>query len=209
MNAIKSRKQLEFFIKADYMMNRGCFSPSIKMKLISFFSPGGVIQYLIALRKVNYYSNAKGLFCKIAELYYRWRHRNLGRQLGFSIGSNAFGYGLVIPHWGTIVVGDSNRIGNYCVLHTSTCISDNSKIIGDGFYVSTGAKITAPVKLGNGVTIAANSVVTKSFEQDNLLLVGMPAEKKKESYPVWYERDGEEYLNKVKKIEELKIKMGL
>ena len=209
MNEIRSRKQLKFFIKADYMMNRGRFSPSLKMRLMNLICPDYVMKYLQVLRKVNYYSNTVGIFNKIAELYYRLQHRRLGQKIGFSIGPNVFGYGLVVPHWGTIVVGNSNRIGNYCVLHTSTCISDNGKIIGDGLYVSTGVKITAPLKLGNGVSIAANSVVTKSFEQNNLLLVGMPAEKKRDSYQVWYERDGEEYLNKVKEVEDLKIKMGL
>lgn len=179
------------------------------MRLKNLIYPDYVMKYLQVLRKVNYYNNSKGILNKVAKLYYKVRHRQLGQKLGFSIGPDALGYGLVMPHWGTIVVGNSNRIGNYCVLHTSTCISDNGKIIGDGLYVSTGVKITAPLKLGNGVSIAANSVVTKSFEQDNLLLVGMPAEKKRESYDIWYKRDGDEFLSRVKKIENLKNQMGL
>lgn len=63
--------------------------------------------------------------------------------MGITIVYNVFGYGLVIPHYGTIVVGESNNIGNYAVLHTSTCISSNGKIIGNGLYLSTGAKITS------------------------------------------------------------------
>ena len=36
---------------------------------------------------------------------------------------NSLGYGAVIPHYGTIVVNGDARLGNYCVLHTSTCIA--------------------------------------------------------------------------------------
>lgn len=173
--------------------------------------PDDIMNYLTTLRNVNYYSNSKGgVFHNITKIYYKVRLKRLGQKLGFSIGSQAsLGYGLVIPHWGTIVVGDSNQIGNYCVLHTSTCISDNGKIIGDGLYVATGAKITAPVKLGNGVSIAANSVVTKSFEENNILLGGMPAEKKRDDYDIWYQRDGESFMSRVKEIELLKIKINL
>lgn len=60
-----------------------------------------------------------------------------GMKLGFTIAENVFGYGLVIPHYGTIVVGSGNRIGNYAVLHTSTCITAGKKNIGDGLYLST------------------------------------------------------------------------
>lgn len=68
------------------------------------------------------------------------RYKSLGIKLGFTIPINVFGYGLVIPHYGTIVVGAGNTIGNYAVLHTSTCITAGNKIIGDALYLSTGAK---------------------------------------------------------------------
>ncbi len=51
----------------------------------------------------------------------------LGMKLGYSIGYKCFSYGLVLPHYGTIVVGNSNRIGKYAVLHTSTCITAGKK----------------------------------------------------------------------------------
>lgn len=66
-------------------------------------------------------------------------------KLGFTISENVFGYGLVIPNYGTIVVGSGNQIGNYSVLHTSTCISAGRKRIGDGLYLSTGAKVLVTV----------------------------------------------------------------
>ncbi len=140
-------------------------------------------------------------------MYYKYKYRKLGVKLGFSIGCDVFGWGLVIPHYGTIVVGNSNRIGNYTVLHTSTCITDNDKIIGDGLYLSTGAKITSNIILGNNVSVGANSVANKSYG-DNILIAGVPAKEIKVS-EAWYDRDGEKYSNRVKRIEELRKSFSL
>lgn len=132
----------------------------------------------------------------------------LSRILGFSIGYDACDYGLVIPHYGTIVVGNTNRIGPYAVLHTSTCITDTGRIIGKGLSLSTGAKITGGEVLGDHITVAANSVVTRSFPDGNALLVGMPALKKK-GYTDWYSSLTGEWKRRVDKVENLKIKMGI
>lgn len=201
---IKTKKQLKFAIASDYMMNRGVFKPTLKMKLINIIMPDSIMKFLVSMRKVNYYSSRGGILLIINKI----RLKRVSVKLGFSIGTNVFGYGLVIPHYGTIVVGSSNRIGNYSVLHTSTCISDNGKIIGDGLYLATGAKMTSKVILGNNISIAANSVVNKSFKEDNILLAGSPASIKA-STDAWYVRDGEMYADKVRKIEELRIKYGL
>lgn len=201
MSRIKNKKELKFYIMADMMMNRGCFKKSWKMRLRDLIVPDYVMDYLISMRKSSFYEKTS-----IKGLYYRLRFRRLGRKLSFSIESDAFGYGLLIPHYGTIVVG-INRIGNYAVLQTSTCISGNQKTIGNGLYLATGAKITAKVVLGDNVTIGANSVVNKSFPQGNVLLVGIPAEIKKES-TAWYIGNSE-FSYKVHQIEELRIAMGL
>lgn len=111
----------------------------------------------------------------------------------------------MIPHYGTIVVGDGNQIGNYAVLHTSICITAGKRHIGDGLYCSAGSKIIGDINLGNYVTIGANAVVNRTFES-NALLVGIPAENKRESQP-WF--SGGTYLERVNKCEDLKKQMGL
>lgn len=118
-------------------------------------------------------------------------------MLGFSIDPNVLGYGVCIPHYGTIVVGSGNTIGNFCVLHTSTCITAGKKIIGNNLYLSSGVKIIKPdVKLGNGVSISANGVVRDDFPEDNILLAGNPVKKVKDTI-AWYERDGKVYKDRV------------
>ena len=132
----------------------------------------------------------------------------LSRKLGFSIGYNACDYGLVIPHYGTIVVVNTNRIGPYAILHTSTCITDTGRKIGKGLLLSTGAKITGGDILGDHIVVAANSVVTKSFPEGNALLVGMPAIKKTDLFD-WNSSLKGEMKRRVEAIENLKVKMKI
>lgn len=202
---IKSRKQLEFVLKADYMMNRGVYGPSFSSRIKHIISPDHIMLYLNAMRKVSYYKNDRRGFKRLLYSVQFLRYKRLGVKLGFSIGSDSLGYGVVIPHHGTIVIGNTNRIGNYAVLHTCTCITDNGKLIGDALYLATGAKITSQVTLGNGVSIGANSLVNKSCETDNVLLAGMPAKVIKET-TTWYASNN--YADRVNSVEEIRLKYG-
>jgi len=47
---ISSRKELEFYIKAVRMANRGVFTSSMKTRLISLLEPDYVMQWLYAMR---------------------------------------------------------------------------------------------------------------------------------------------------------------
>ena len=138
-------------------------------------------------------------------LFHKAKLRKFGYKTGFTIAPNVFGYGLVIPHYGTIVVGDKNKIGNYAELHTSICITAGEKTIGDGLYCSTGSKIISNINLGDFITIGANAVVDKSAIS-NKLLVGIPAVEKDDSQS-WYH--GESYCKKVAACEKLKIDLGI
>lgn len=202
---IRTEQELEFYIRADYMMNRGYFKPSFKQRLREFFFPDYIMDYLISMRKVDYYSNRGGYLLVINKI----KFRRLSVKLGFSIPPGVFGYGLILPHYGTIVVGPNNKIGNYAVLHTSTCITDRSKSIGDNFYLSTGAKVITGDDLGPNIMVSANSVVAKGVPEGNVLLVGAPATVKKEA-PAWYEyQNAQRIKKKIETIEILKVQMGI
>jgi len=158
--------------------------------------------YIQALRHVAYYQNI-GRTKNLSYLYWYYKYRNLGIKLGFSIGVNSIGYGVVIPHYGTIVVNPYCRIGNYAVLHTSTCVGGADKIIGDNFYLGTGSQVMKPLRLGNNVQVAAHSLCNKSFG-DGVLLVGAPAHIAKEGLKPWYIEQNSYYAERVKKIEKLR-----
>lgn len=209
---IKTRKELNFYIAADRIMNGKSPKKNVKDILFDRFIIGGIIlEYLYAMRKVAYYSNVgknKNILHHIKYLYWAYRFQKLSLKLGFTIGYNVLGYGVVIPHPGTIVLGLSNRIGNFAVLNTCTCLQDNGKIIGDGFYLATGVKMTKKVVLGNNVSVGANSLVNKEIHGDNIMIAGSPAKFIKES-PAWYVRDGETYYNRVQQVKELYASMFL
>ncbi len=131
------------------------------------------------------------------------KYRNLGFKLGFSIGVNSVGYGVVIPHYGTIVVNPECRIGNFAVFHTCTCIGGNNKTIGDNFYLGTGSQVMKPLTLGDNVQVAAHSLCNKSFG-DGVLLAGSPAAVVKSGLRPWYIEQNSYYAGRVAKIEKMK-----
>ena len=105
---IQSKKHLRFYLQADMMMNRGYFKVPFRIWLQELLSPDYTMKFLKAMRKVQYYSHCNvaggGIFLIINEI----KFFRLSRKLGFSIGYDACDYGLVIPHYGTIVVGNTN-----------------------------------------------------------------------------------------------------
>lgn len=205
---ISSKKELHFYITADRIMAGKTEKKALKEYITDLFKADDILGgYQRSMRKVAYYKNTskKGL----GYYYQNWKFKKLGgvRLGGFSIGYNVFGYGLLIPpHYGTIVINEHTTAGNFCVLHTATCIGGEGKKIGDALYLSSGgAQIMGnEVELGNNISIAANSLVNKSFAGSNLLLVGMPAAIKKE-LPAWYGESGK-YASRVKRIEQLRAK---
>ena len=201
---IKSKKELKFYMAADMMMNKGTFERSIKICIRDILYSDYTIRFLRLMRKVDYYSNDTSLWGGVLRVWYSTLYKSMSLRMGFYIGPQCFGYGLVIPHPGTIVVGESNRIGNYAVLNTSTCISGNGKVIGDALYLAAGAMITSKVVLGDNISIGANSVVNKDFKDGNVMIAGAPARIIKNSEP-WYIRDGETFYNRVKAVEDLKF----
>lgn len=188
MGEIKTKIELQFYIEADRMMNRGCFKYSIIQNLKMHILPDYISLYLKAMRKASFYSRQSGILNKLLFSYWKLKHYRLGIKLGYDIGYDTLGYGVVLGHAGTIIIGSSNRIGNYAVIHTSTCITNNGKKIGNGLYLGAGSILTSPLILGDNVSVGANSLVNKSFEEGNVMIAGSPAVVKKSAKP-WYNND--------------------
>ena len=198
---IKTKKELRFCLMADYMMNRGSFKIPLMERLRCLFRPDLSVKYLRCMRKLSYYKYKKNPLW----IYYHSKYLRLGLRLGYTISPDSCGYGLVLPHYGTLIVGPQNHIGNYAAIHVGTLFTADERTVGDNLFVATGAKITTCMHLGNSVTVAANSVVTKSFCDDNILLVGMPAVVKGQRDPWW--KGSEKFFVRYKNCEELRAKM--
>lgn len=200
---ISTKNELEFYMKADLIMNRGIEKLTFKNKVKNFIFKDHIMSYLITLRKYEYYSSKFSRVNQLRCLVSKIKLKYLGIKLGFSIEPNVFGYGLVLPHYGTIVVGKGNKIGNYAVIHTSTCITAGTKIIGDALYLSCGGKIIKNIKLASNITVGANSVVNHSFLEENIMIAGSPSIKIKKADP-WFIRDGKIFKERYDLCEELR-----
>lgn len=149
---------------------------------------GKIVEYLNLLEKETLIIQRRKGILKMILLFFVKRKRNsLGVMLGFHIPVGVFDTGLLIYHSGSIVVNNNARVGKNCVLHGENCIGNNgttedAPIIGDNADIGIGAKIIGGIRLGNNIHIGANAVVTKSFEEDNITLIGIPAKKLEKSY---------------------------
>lgn len=138
-------------------------------------------KYVKLLRSEEYYTFIKP--SSIKRMWYTRKKNVLGAKLGFFIPAGCFGPDLKIAHYGSIIVNPHSRIGSGCTLHGNCCIGNkgqesyegDSPVIGDNANIGQGAQVIGPIKLANEITIAAGAIVTRSFEDSGLTLVGIPA----------------------------------
>ena len=179
---IKSKDDLKEYMQSDMAFYN---HQSKKDRFICFLSqdPSYLIRkYIRFLRKEEYYHNVRvDPLGKLMYLFYFRRKNILGNKLGFKIPQNCIGPGLTIYHHGEIIINESVKIGKNCKFHGRNCIGNNGIVdksphIGDNLDCGIGAVIVGDVTLGNHIHIGANAVVTKSFREDNITLVGIPAQ---------------------------------
>jgi serine O-acetyltransferase len=135
-------------------------------------------KYIKCLRYVEYYLRKKELIYKLTTTIYLHRLRRLSYITGFQIPPFTCGKGLTIWHWGPIIINPSVRIGDNCTLYPGVLIGHKyegalAPHIGNNVFIGSGAKIIGDITIGNNVTIAPNTNVTKDIV-DNCICVGNP-----------------------------------
>lgn len=115
-------------------------------------------------------------------VFYRRKKNILGRRLGFDIPAGVFEPGLLIWHQGTIVVNPFAKVGKNAVIVGNLCIGNNggkkaAPQIGDDCMFGWDATVIGggQTKIGNRCKIGAKALVNQSFEEDDAILVGVPA----------------------------------
>ena len=174
---IGSRSDLNNYLASDMPFY---YEQSKKARFICWMTSDPIYyiaKYIRLLRKEEYYFNTSR---RLGYLWYFRKKNHLGNKLGFKIPKNCFGPGLTIYHHGGIIVNEAASIGANCILHGDNCIGNNGSVddnpvIGDGLDLGIGAKIIGGLKLGNNVKVGANAVVTKTYEEDSIVLTGIPA----------------------------------
>ena len=145
-----------------------------------------IYSYLRNLRFSEYHLN-NSILRKSISLYsvyhtfcllFRFRAlRKLSFLTGFQINPGSFGKGLMIYHYGSIVVNAGAKIGDYATIYPGVLIGakeNGCPTIGHHCFMGAGSKILGGVKIGNHVTIAPNAVVVKDVP-DYAVVGGVPA----------------------------------
>ena len=145
---------------------------------------GDIWKYERLLRYCEYWCNCKynpgnpfSRFYRKALLVYFERR---GIRLHFSIPLNVCDEGLALAHVGDVIINDKAHIGRYTRIHAGVNIGTRAgergaaPTLGDYCYIGPGAKLFGPVKVGSGVAIGANAVVTHDFP-DDVTVAGVPA----------------------------------
>ena len=129
------------------------------------------------LRMAEFHSGRAVLASRIKAAVFRMRCRRYGMGLGLTVPPGVFAGGLLIVHWGSVVVSGQARVGKNCRIHSCVNIgasADGAPVIGDNVYIGPGAKIFGAITIGDNVKIGANAVVNKSFG-DDISIGGIPA----------------------------------
>ena len=87
-----------------------------------------------------------------------------------------------IGHFGNIIINSKVKIGDNCNISQGVTIGISGRgekrgvpTIGNNVYIGVNAVVAGPITIGDNCVIAANSLVTKSIE-DNAVVVGVPGE---------------------------------
>lgn len=130
------------------------------------------LYYQRVLRRVEY-TLSMGRKGRLPWLLARLRLASVSLRTGISIPPLVFGPGLSIAHYGSIVVNDRARVGAWCRIHSATNIGvydGGVPEIGDFAYIGPGAVVFGDVRIGNGVTIGANSVARSDVPDDHSVI---------------------------------------
>ncbi len=182
---INSKKEYKEYLKKDKLA-LGYITNNFSFRIKHFCFPEAILKFQKTLRKLEFYHNCKNSgINKLYYFYLKYKFRKISIKLGFSIPINVFGPGLAIVHYGTIVINTNANIGANCRIHACTNIGASggkkeAPQIGDNVYIGPGAKIYGHITIGNNIAIGANTVVNKSFEEDNIMIAGNPGKKIKE-----------------------------
>lgn len=142
-----------------------------------------IYQYQYLLRTIEYYINCKkNWYHKPVYYFYKYLFKKWSLKLGFSISPNCFDSGLCIGHYGYIVINGRVKIGKNCSINPGVVLGENHfdgsvPTLGDDIYIAPGVKIIGNVSIANGVTLAANTVVTKDILEPYTTWGGIPAKK--------------------------------
>lgn len=135
--------------------------------------------FIICYRIAHFFTRNKALYIlgapiwMIYRLIFRW-------VLGIDIPERvSLGSNCVINHGIGLIINPNVKVGNNCKLHHNTTIGTavsggKTPLIGDNVVIGANSVVIGDIKIGNGATIAAGSVVVKDVPEF-AIVAGNPA----------------------------------
>ena len=161
-------------IKADLqsVMER---DPAARNKLEVWFLYSGY-------KAVRKYRRAHWFYLHNMKFIARYLSQRARNKTGVEIHPAAeIGKGLVIDHGMGVVIGETTKIGDNCILYQGVTLGGTGKdtgkrhpTVGNNVLIGSGAKVLGPVEIGDNTKIAAGAVVLNSIPADSTA-VGVPA----------------------------------
>jgi serine O-acetyltransferase len=178
----ESGKALKAEIRNYYYRGYGTTSPSLWQKMnlwIYHFGMHCVIVYRFG-RYANEIFNSNKILGILLKVIYKPFDYLVKMFHHVDIDAATIGQGLYIGHVGTILIGPCKIGRNFCVTHNVTIglghemAAGSVPTIGENVWVGTGSVITGAIKIGDRVTIASGSILSRDIP-DDCLVGGNPA----------------------------------
>jgi serine O-acetyltransferase len=117
--------------------------------------------------------------CKVDMLkrIFSSQYQKYSLRSGIEISNPNLGGGVIMPHWGRIVLNAKHIGENLYVFHSVTVGNDYTSgkpEIGDNVFIGTNSVILGDIKIGNNVLVGACSFVNSDIPS-NSLVAGNPA----------------------------------
>jgi serine O-acetyltransferase len=169
-------------LQADLRRYRSDFSRQ-DLSLLKLLGRRPTLQVIAVYRLGQWLrSNSRGIrlwLLPVTWLIYTPLHHLLGRAYGIRLHASAdIGPGLYIGHGGGIEVRDCT-IGAHCSIAQQTTIGpaapgERGPMIGSRVWIGAHARVTGPITVGHGATIAAGAHVARDVPPGSLA-AGNPA----------------------------------
>ncbi|MBO7607021.1 MAG: hypothetical protein J6T28_05320 [Paludibacteraceae bacterium] len=186
---INSKERYKFYKQADIVAYS--VYPTFKGKLRALVMDFSY-RYSRVLRRYEYVKNCKkGVLGRLELFFIVFIFRRLMFQTCYRVPPNVLAPGCCLHGLGPITINRGASIGENTRIHVGVHIgpkggyANAAPKIGKNCYLGPGSKLFGDITLSDCTAVGANSVVTKSCEKSNVLLVGAPATVKREDLDVF------------------------
>jgi len=129
-------------------------------------------------RTLFYYRMTKACRLRLFRGLFRRLYSRNSRKYGLEIHTESLGGGVIMPHWGRILINAREVGDNLYIFHNVTIGNDYKTgvpTIGNNVFIGTSSVILGDITIGDNAVIGAGSCVTVDIPA-NSLVAGNPAQ---------------------------------